>query len=720
MDSGAQKVGGIYAEIAERRADSPGLQERVAQVVQELLRESTSTQRPGILLGRVQSGKTRAFLGVIALAFDSGFDWAVILTKGTRSLARQTLARTNRDFKPWVANDTVRVFDIMALPVLTGYELERKLIIVVKKEDDNLRRLEELMGSRPELRSRRLLIVDDEADMASVTYWRKDGVMQPGKIASQIDAIQQLSTRSSLLQVTATPYALYLQPDEAVPNGPVPFRPRRPSFTVILPPFHDYVGGDEYFRQPSGPDDPAAHFYEEVPAPERDALKEPDGRRLRLSDVLTATNAAVLRHAIVAFLAGSAARRLQQKGAGLDQEKYSFLFHTEQRKASHEWQEAVVRAILGHLSGAARAGEPVFDSLFDEGWADIAGSLGTGGLPMPPAAEVKSEVRTALLRDYVMITRVNSDQDVEALLNDEGELRLGTPYNVFIGGQILDRGITIPSLIAFYYGRNPQKMQQDTVLQHCRMYGARPRADLFVTRFYAPLGIYTAMRRIHELDAALRVAFESGAHQQGVYFLQRDPGSRIVPCSPNKLSFSRVVTVGPGSRLLPIGFQTIGKTEGKRPLAELDRKITALVGPDDGASTCVPLHVALELLRECQALLHYDDEEWDDDRRAQAALLEHLATVSPPGPEHGMVQLVAYRGRQISRRRSSGRFSDAPDTKREQNDAERLGKHGAPVLSLFRQEGSADDGWKGLAFWWPVLFVPDSATTMVFAGDVPA
>ena len=60
-----------------------------------------------------------------------------------------------------------------------------------------------------------------------------------------------------------------------------------------------------------------------------------------------------------------------------------------------------------------------------------------------------------------MITKVNSDKDIEELLDDDGQLKLRTPFNLFIGGQILDRGITINNLIAFYYGRNPQRFQQD-------------------------------------------------------------------------------------------------------------------------------------------------------------------------------------------------------------------------------------------------------------------
>src|SRR2546430_11826954 len=55
------------------------------------------------------------------------------------------------------------------------------------------------------------------------------------------------------------------------------------------------------------------------------------------------------------------------------------------------------------------------------------------------------------------------------------------PYTTLF--RSLDRGVTLANLIGFYYGRRPQKFQQDTVLQHSRMYGYR-RDDLAVTRFY--------------------------------------------------------------------------------------------------------------------------------------------------------------------------------------------------------------------------------------------
>jgi hypothetical protein len=89
----------------------------------------------------------------------------------------------------------------------------------------------------------------------------------------------------------------------------------------------------------------------------------------------------------------------------------------------------------------------------------------------PSFEGVLREVNEALIQEMVVVSTVNSDKDVEELLDSTGQLQLRTPMNIFIGGQILDRGITIGNLTGFFYDRNPKSFQQDTVLQHSRMYG---------------------------------------------------------------------------------------------------------------------------------------------------------------------------------------------------------------------------------------------------------
>ena len=65
-------------------------------------------------------------------------------------------------------------------------------------------------------------------------------------------------------------------------------------------------------------------------------------------------NSQVLKEAIVTFMMAGAIRRLQQKEVNEKRQKYSFLFHTEQKKKSHEWQERVATAIRDGLIGAVK------------------------------------------------------------------------------------------------------------------------------------------------------------------------------------------------------------------------------------------------------------------------------------------------------------------------------------------------------------------------------
>lgn len=105
----------------------------IEEIVQNISQNNTTEERPGMLLGKIQSGKTKTFLGAIALAFDKGFSIAVILTKGTKVLCKQTVARVKNDFKIFIDNDELEVFDILDMIDLTKYELNKKLIIISKK-----------------------------------------------------------------------------------------------------------------------------------------------------------------------------------------------------------------------------------------------------------------------------------------------------------------------------------------------------------------------------------------------------------------------------------------------------------------------------------------------------------------------------------------------------------------------------------------------------------
>jgi hypothetical protein len=239
--------------------------------------------------------------------------------------------------------------------------------------------------------------------------------------------------------------------------------------------------------------------------------------------------------------------------AGL-QKRYAMIGHVETSRTAHAWQSTVVSERIDALQEAIKLKDPIFYALADAAIEDVSRSLKAEGLFLPSRDTIAAGVLDYFKKGAVATEKVNSDNDVQKLLDDNAELKLRTPCNVFIGGQILDRGITVPNLISFYYGRSPKRMQQDTVLQHARMYGARARADLAVTRFYATAHNYLALRSIHEFGTALRYAFETGAHDRGVAFVLKDQTNRVIPCAPNKILVSDIVALRPGSAYLPVGF----------------------------------------------------------------------------------------------------------------------------------------------------------------------
>src|SRR5712692_9037990 len=105
--------GDFYPNFIKDKNYSNEALQAIQETVRKLLEQPTSVNKPGMLLGKVQSGKTKTFMGMMALAFDNRFDVCVVLTKGTKALTKQTLERLEKEFAPFNADDLVQVFDIM-------------------------------------------------------------------------------------------------------------------------------------------------------------------------------------------------------------------------------------------------------------------------------------------------------------------------------------------------------------------------------------------------------------------------------------------------------------------------------------------------------------------------------------------------------------------------------------------------------------------------------
>lgn len=691
----------------------------VQDSVTKLIEHETLGTKPGMLLGKIQSGKTKTFLAIMGLAFDNDYDVSVVLTKGTKALSKQTLERIQREFKPFCDKDDVLVFDIMQMPeVLSGWELKRKLIFIVKKQKDNLDRLLSMFSDRHKILSdKKVLIIDDEADYASVGYKRQEGELDTNLTATKLDSLRSTVERASFLQVTATPYSLYLQP-ENIEVGGVEFHPVKPAFTVLVPVNEAYIGSDYYFDRTDDIDSVADYLYIPLEQKELETLRKKDGRRLKLDELLTTNAIDGLRSAFCNFIVGGAIRQLQDKQSGSGSRKFSFLVHTEIAKAAHGWQKEVVDELKARLLKESKTSSQVFMDLIARSYNEMKPSVEMAGYYLPTLSDVAIRVQDAMEDEELLITSVNSDSQVEALLDESGQLKLRTPLNIFIGGQILDRGVTIGNLIGFYYGRRPNKFQQDTVLQHSRMYGYRPKEDLAVTRFYTEPSIYNAMKRMHESDVALREEIEKNPNQK-VIFIQGTTSGEVMPCSPNKILLSATTTLKPYKRIIPVGFQTDYKSY-TRPVTEKIDKILDDVHRDGAGPNPfkIKIDTAHQILHEIEKVIKMESEEgYSFDWSGMHSAIDYLAGKSPNPAEIWCLWLTNRNNNRFAGVGSHTVYVATPDTATTEGKTAREYAKDTPMLMLFRQNGEEEKGWMGAPFYWPLLVAPGNTRIAIYANE---
>ncbi|NHN34381.1 Z1 domain-containing protein [Paenibacillus agricola] len=712
----------FYPKLLELNNYDETMQQCITKTVEKLQSEDTS-KRPGMLLGKIQSGKTRTFIGVMAYAYDNGFDVVIILTKNSNALAQQTTERLTREFKVLIENELMRVYDIMKLPDhLKKYALRQKLAFVVKKETKNMDRLRKAFFEQyPALTEKKILFIDDEADLASISFEKdkESNIVELRTIASKIDKMRADLADSSFLQVTATPYSLYLQPEDMSVHEFKKYEPTRPAFTELVPIHDKYIGGEMYFENSQVDGHMAQFLFEEVTESELDVLRKIDKRRTRGDSLIKHKNVLSMRKALVNFLVGGGIRRWQQKQLQQKQKKYSLIVHTERGKGAHAWQEYLMTILEEELKIAAEGNHPVFKELIEEAYFNILCSLTTIDVIIPSFEEILELVREALIEEEVTISIVNSEKDVDQLLDETGQLRLDSPFNIFIGGQILDRGVTIDNLIGFFYGRNPKQFQQDTVLQHSRMYGARPLEDVAVTRFYTTPYIWNIMSKIHEFDSALREAFERGGHDQGIIFIQKDLANKIIPCSPNKIMLSQLTVLKPHKRILPVGFNTKSKTAIERTVNQISQLLNEaerMSSLKDDSSFTISVELAKEILSLAHSTVEMEDGYvWDISE--YHSVLDYLTKEVDQNPE-SLVWIVRRENRNIKRIDNNNKFENSPDTPKgergELTVARQLTSH-IPALIMLCQNGLVENKWRGAKFWWPVLVVPQNITTTIYS-----
>lgn len=414
-----------------------------------------------LVVGYVQSGKTTNFISVIAKLADVEYRMAVVLSGIHNGLRRQTQERIDEylsDLNPekWfrLTDETRDFLSPPQDPSAVLMTADRVAIAVVKKNTAVLRKLIkwlDTVSGKKALQSAPVLVIDDEADQASVAT---------GRINPLIRRLLGLMPKCTYIGYTATPFAnVFIDP-----SNPDDLYPK--SFILNLPRPKGYFGPEKIFGRDGvegeeiDDDEANPDGYDMVrTVPENDVSLLRPGSREPAED-FTPKITDELADAVHWFWLATAARRARG-----DNGHSTMLIHTSVKIAVHESYRGPLDAMRAQaLDGLARNDA---DDLAC--WRDLwnresqrvpAADFGLTHLNFDEVAKFLPEV--------VRASRVVLD-------NYRSQDRLdysGDPVvAIAVGGNTLSRGLTLEGLVVSFFIR--AATAYDTLLQMGRWFGYR-------------------------------------------------------------------------------------------------------------------------------------------------------------------------------------------------------------------------------------------------------
>lgn len=410
----------------------------------------------GLVVGYVQSGKTTNFTSVIAKLADEEYRFVIVLAGVHNGLRKQTQARLSSQLHApnatrWhLLTDENGDFRQPASPPVSVFSDQQTALAVVKKNATVLQRLITWLdteAARAKLAQMRVLIIDDEADQASVAT---------PSINPKIKKLLQLTPRHTYIGYTATPFAnVFIDPasDDLYPK----------SFILNLPRPEGYFGPETLFGNELPPDDPQSDdgydMIRIVPTADIPKLR-PRSR----ADAATFTPVVTdeLRKAVFWFWLATAARHAR----GDANAHSTMLVHTAVPVAVHRAFKRPIGALReAVLTDLADSHSPVHAELRAV-WESEA--------PRVPAMDWgrrqnSYEEIAPFLLSVVESTRVildNSKSD-ERLIYESDEPLVA----IAIGGNTLSRGLTLEGLVVSFFVRSANTY--DTLMQMGRWFGYR-------------------------------------------------------------------------------------------------------------------------------------------------------------------------------------------------------------------------------------------------------
>lgn len=546
-------------------------------------RENIEICKKGLVVGQVQSGKTANYTGLICKAADAGFNVIVVLAGIHNNLRSQTQSRLDEGFlgfdtqafiqkkeriigvgnisntKNAIAHSYTSSADKgdfsqqVAANAGINFNNPQPILFVVKKNSSVLKNLNQWLGTQGvngKIKNKSLLIVDDEADNASINTHTIDD--EPTRINGQIRNILSLFSRSAYVGYTATPFANIF-----IPQCDSDLFPKH--FIINIPPPTNYIGPEKVFGTSANPDSDNEELLPIVNVINDYHNFVPNGHKLDDVKPCFEDIPDSLKIAVKSFIITCAIRIARGQG----NKHNSMLIHVSRFQAWQNHIKDLVNDLFRYYKGCIEIEDEntleefreIFEIDTDEYTSFVSTTkhiLDSSFATIDNKMKIHdwSEIRPLLYRavQKIEVKSINGSSGDILTYKDNDANGISV---IAIGGDKLSRGLTLEGLSVSYFLRASR--MYDTLMQMGRWFGYRP-GYMDLCRLFTSSELNEWYRHISlatdELREEFNYLYESGGTPANYALKVRNHPGVLQITSLTKMRYVQNIEVSWSGRLI--------------------------------------------------------------------------------------------------------------------------------------------------------------------------
>ncbi len=470
-----------------------------------------------LLVGKVQSGKTSNLELLTAIAFDNGYNILVMYGGYDKSLLAQTTDRFRKTFDVpeqieysdkypavFTTDDSNQLADIDDDIVAEMLECKQPIIFISMKRPVAMRKINKVLQELDKSKFK-AFIIDDEGDQASLNI-AKNKKEDASKTYAEIVKLKGILNNPVYLSVTATPHAnIFLDDWSAL----------RPDNVRLIQPGIGYDGADVYNLEEN-------NLIQIIPT----------------EDVLLLEDGGVppsLWDAIHYFIVASAIKQFEKTHS---KSNYSdMIIHSFREVDNHS-------NLYRKINSKIELYKDIVRNKDKEGLTTIYKKLKNIYESKLFTNELRSKINFDQIFEIIKIVIKNIKIILKNSLGKETQSNESLKYHkIYIGGDLLQRGLTFSNLITTYFTRwSKDGGNMDTNMQRARWFGYREKY-IDLCKVFTTSGIAQEFSTLGEVETDLWDQFSEIENNQMEIsdILIQTENTRQRPTSKNKASYEKVI-----------------------------------------------------------------------------------------------------------------------------------------------------------------------------------